>query len=497
MLPVSEVRGYKAPRLFTPPLRELTEETSYGFSVISFAKHILDMPLDPWQEEAVIRLGELLPDGTPRFRTVLILVARQNGKTHLVKVLTLWWMFWAKVGTVLGLANKRNYAKDIWQEVCEIAQANGTLSQMLPEKAIFSGMGQESLVTVKGCKYIFSAANRNAGRSKTINRLIIDEIREHRNRDAWNASIYAGNAVPDFQAVCISNQGDDTGIVLDELRSQALGYIETGEGDPRLGLLEWSSPDGSDPEDLEALAMSNPNLGYRIQPDALLGAAKRAKAAGGREMGDFRTEVMCMRVRLLDPAVDPDRWIDCGTGDPLDLADHRDKTVLCLDVSLSGDHAMLVACAVVDGVAHLEVAETWSGYGCTQLVREQLPDIVARIQPRQVGWYPTGPAGAITADLAASKARGWPPRGTELVEVRGELVAVCMGFAEQVRTLALRHPRDPVLDAHVASSQKLYRGDAYCFRRMGVDPCNGAYSAAGALHLARMLPAPRQPAIFL
>lgn len=497
MLPVSEVRGYKAPRLFTPPLRELTEETSYGFSVISFAKHILDMPLDPWQEEAVIRLGELLPDGTPRFRTVLILVARQNGKTHLVKVLTLWWMFWAKVGTVLGLANKRNYAKDIWQEVCEIAQANGTLSQMLPEKAIFSGMGQESLVTVKGCKYIFSAANRNAGRSKTINRLIIDEIREHRNRDAWNASIYAGNAVPDFQAVCISNQGDDTGIVLDELRSQALSFIETGEGDPRLGLLEWSSPDGSDPEDLEALAMSNPNLGYRIQPDALLGAAKRAKAAGGREMGDFRTEVMCMRVRLLDPAVDPDRWIDCGTGDPLDLADHRDKTVLCLDVSLSGDHAMLVACAVVDGVAHLEVAGTWSGYGCTQLVREQLPDIVAGIAPRQVGWFPAGPAAALTADMTASKTRNWPPRGTELVEVRGELVAVCMGLSEQVRTVGLRHPRDPILDSHIAGAQKLYRGDAYAFRRMGVDPCNGAYAAAGALHLARMLPAPRQPAIFL
>lgn len=493
-LPISEACGCKSPRLFTPPLRDLTPETSYGFSVISFAKHILEMPLDPWQEEAIIRAGEMLPDGRPRFRTILILVARQNGKTHLIKVLTLWWLFWSKVGNVLGLANKRNYAKDIWQEVCDIAQANDTLNVMLPEKAVFSGMGQELLTTLHGSKYFFSAANRNAGRSKTINRLIIDELREHRNRDAWNAATFAGNAVQDFQAVVITNQGDAQGVVLDDLRQAALSYIETGEGDPRLGLLEWSSPDGSDPEDINALAMANPNMGIRVDRDALLGAAKRAKAAGGREMGDFRTEVMCMRVRLLDPAIEPDSWQLCATGSPLDLAQHRDQVVLCLDVSLDGSHATLMAAAVVDGVVHVEVAAAWDGFGCTAAVRRQLPDLVERIKPRQIGWFPNGPSASLTADLTASKPRGWPPRGTELVEVRGEVTAVCMGLAEQVRVGGLHHPDDPLLNNHVAAAQKLYRGDAFAFRRQGVEPIDGAYALAGAVHLARMLPPPKPPA---
>ncbi|MGK4593915.1 hypothetical protein [Amycolatopsis sp. w19] len=48
---------------------------SYGFDVIWFAGHVLKAPLDPWEQVAVIRLGELLPDNaTPRFRTVLIIV---------------------------------------------------------------------------------------------------------------------------------------------------------------------------------------------------------------------------------------------------------------------------------------------------------------------------------------------------------------------------------------------------------------------------------------
>src|ERR1700742_2146374 len=79
--------GSITPRLWTRPLRRLTPQTSYGFRVIWFAAVVLGQPLDPWQQWLVIHLGELLPDGRPRFRRVLVLVARQNGKTHLCKVL--------------------------------------------------------------------------------------------------------------------------------------------------------------------------------------------------------------------------------------------------------------------------------------------------------------------------------------------------------------------------------------------------------------------------
>lgn len=492
-----EILGVQTPRLFTPPLVDLTPATSYGFDVINFARDILELPLDPWQREAAMRLGELLPDGRPRFRTVLILVARQNGKTLLAQVLILYWLFKAKTKTVLGLANTLAYAKRIWSDVVAIAQDNQILNVQLADKPVRLAIGEECLTTLYKTEYRIAAANRNAGRSLTVHRLIVDELREHRTREAWDAATNAGNAVRDFQAVCISNQGDDTGVVLDALRATALQYIETGEGDSRLGLFEWSAPDGADPCDLSALAQANPNLTHRIDPDALMGAAMRAKAAGGKELAGFRTEVLCQRVRLLDPAIDPDCWERCGTDLPLDLALHRDRVVLCLDVSLNGDHATLIAAAVIDGLVHVEVAAAWSGFGCTQLVRRELPELVERIGARQLGWLPNGPTASLTADLTASRSRGWPPRGTELVEVRGEVTAVCMGLAEQVTTIALRHPDDPVLNAHVAAAQKLYRGgDSYTFRRQS-DPIDGTYALAGAVHLARTLPPPRPKLVVL
>ncbi|MBB4682954.1 hypothetical protein [Amycolatopsis jiangsuensis] len=58
-------------------IKVLAGETSYGFDVEEFARDTLRRPLDPWQRWAAIHGGELLPDGRPRFR-ILLLIARQN-----------------------------------------------------------------------------------------------------------------------------------------------------------------------------------------------------------------------------------------------------------------------------------------------------------------------------------------------------------------------------------------------------------------------------------
>src|SRR5690349_15886926 len=96
------VLGSTVPRLWTPPMRELTPETSFGFDVVDFARDVVGRPLDPWQEWVVIHAGELLEDGRPRFRKVLVLVSRQNGKTELGVMLTLFWLFVERVPLVLG-----------------------------------------------------------------------------------------------------------------------------------------------------------------------------------------------------------------------------------------------------------------------------------------------------------------------------------------------------------------------------------------------------------
>lgn len=493
----SGIFGSVTPRIWTPPLVELTPETSFGFDVIEFAEDI-GMPLDPWEQWAVIHLGEMLPDGRPRFRIVLILVARQNGKTYLAKVLSLYWMFIEQVPLVLGTSTNRDYAKGVWQELCEFVTDHPMLSAELGPKPVWSAAGSEMLVTAAGSKYKIAATNRRAGRSLTVHRLMLDELREHAHWNAWNAATNAMNAVRDGQAIAISNQGDDTSVVLDSLHGAAQEFIETGRGDPRLGLLEWSAPRGADPTDMAALAAANPNLGYRIDPDALIGAGLRAKAAGGEELAGFRTEVMCQRVHLLDPAVDPDAWEARGTDRPVNLADHRKRLALCVDVALDGSHATLAAAAVLDDKrVHLEVVEAWDGFGCTKALRADLPGLVARLKPRVIGWFPAGPAAAIAADMADRGHRGWPPRRVAIEEIKGDVAPVCMGFADAVAAGDVVHPDDEMLNQHVGAAQRLWRGDVWVFGRKGASPIDGAYAAAGAVHLARTLPPPRPDLVAL
>jgi phage terminase large subunit-like protein len=498
----SDALGRTLPRLFTPPLVTgeqggcpcgcaLTPETSYGFDLIDFARDVCLTPFDPYQEFLSIHVGELLEDGRPRFRHVLILIARQNGKTLWAKVLTLYWLFIERVPLVLGTSTDREYARRTWQQVVEVAQDNEWLRRDVGRDSVRLRVGGETLKTLHDAEYTFAANNGRAGRSMTLHRWLCDELREHHNRDAWDSATNAMNAVYDGQVVCISNQGDDTSVVLDSLRTPAIEFIETGEGDPRLGLFEWSCPPGSEPDDVEALAYANPNMGIRghgPDPTALVGAGRRAKRAGGEELAGFKTEVMCMRVDLLDPAIEPELWAASATDAPVDLAEHREKVALALDVSLDGSHASLVAAALIDGRVHVDVVKAWSGYGCTAELRRDLPDLVRRIRPRALGWFPNGPAAVLTADMQANKPANWPPRRVALEAIGTDAMPACMSVAELVKVGEVVHSDDPMLNAHVRSAQKLRRGDGWVFTRRNAGPVDGAYALAGAVHLARTLP---------
>jgi hypothetical protein len=477
----------------------LTPATSYGFDVIDFARDVLAMPLDPWQELAAIHAGELLPDGRPRFRVLLILVARQNGKTLLAKVLILYWMFLERLPLTMITSSDRSYAKRAWLSVVKMAQTNAWLAAELAKGTPRLTISEESLETTGGAELVFAANNGNAGRSTTLHRWLCDELREHRSRDCWDAASNAQNAVHTAQTICVTNQGDDEAIVLEGLRTAAIEFIETGVGDARTGILEWSAPDGADVDNVAALAQANPNLGrpgHGPDVDALRGAAQRAKRAGGEELTGFRTEVLCQKVKLLDPAIDPDLW-DQASGDVPNLADHRQRVALCVDIAMAADHATLVAAAEIDGKVYLDVQKAWSGPDCVKQLRADLPGIVAQIRPRVVGWLPSGPAAVLAADMQENRPAGWPPRRVAIQAITADAPAVCMALSALVRTGEVVHAGDPLLNLHTANAQKLRMGDRWVFGRRGTGPVDAAYAAAGAVHLARTLPPGPAPLVAL
>ena len=225
----------------------------------------------------------------------------------------------------------------------------------------------------------------------------------------------------------------------------------------------------------------------------------------------FRTELLCQSVDALDPALDPHGWAAC-TDSGLDIAPIAQRAVMCLDVSPDGEHVSLITAAVRDdGKVAITEAGSWNS---TDAARKALAEMLPKIKPRALGWYPSGPAavlgtelGKLNADVRDPITRQWGPIGRMtvdrksfrewapgLVEVRGDDVkAACQTFADLIKARKIVHKGTTLLNDHATGAKRLDQGDGWRFVRRGAGHVDAMYAAAGAVHLARTIPAYAPP----
>src|SRR5690606_14406289 len=77
-------------------------------------------------------------------------------------------------------------------------------------------------------RYKVKAANRRAGRGLSGNLVLLDELREHQNWQAWGAITKTTLARAEAMILALSNAGDVTSVVLAYLRRTAHRVL----GDP-------------------------------------------------------------------------------------------------------------------------------------------------------------------------------------------------------------------------------------------------------------------------
>jgi hypothetical protein len=467
--------GREQPRVFTPPLRPLTPETSLGFDVIFFTENILRQPLMPWQKWLLIHAMELRLDGKFRFRTVVIIVARQNGKTHVMRPRALWQMYLRR-SKILGAAQNLMMSVDTWKSALQMIQDNPIARSEYKRHSTMPG-GQEFELK-NGSLYKVVAGNSKAPRGKYgIDLLLFDELREQKDYEAWNALEATTSAAENPQTFCMSNAGTAESVVLNAFQDRAHIAIQNGDTeDTSVGFFEWSAPAGVELTDPDAWEMANPALGYTIDERVLAGALDTSTPDG------FRTERLCIRVTSLVGAIDMSAWSDCFDGQG-NMNSVKGRLAACLDVSLTNHHASLVVAGTLpDGRVRIETVAAWYGPHCTDEVRATLPGLLARIKPKAFGWFPNGPAASIAADLNMQR---------NVIPIKpNEITQACMGFAEQVSARRLLHNGDSMLAMHARNAEKrmtpegAWRFDRRLDSETEVD-IDGVYAAAGAVHLAR------------
>lgn len=349
------MKGVTQARLYTPPLRQLTPETSLGFMCIDYAKTVLKTNLYPWQEWALIHILEIIGDlngeWSFRFRTVLIEVSRQNGKTVLSKVIASFFLNVLQVECVFGSSLSLDKAEEVWEAVIADQEENEELAKEI--ERVSRTNGSKKLVLTGGRSYKVGAPTRRAGRGDSNDLVMLDEIREHRDWDTWAAASGSTVAKPNAMIICFSNAGDPDSVVLRQIRSTCLGTNADFGGDvdtDTTGLFEWSAPDGAATDDMEALAQANPALGYgRLTERALI--SNRAT----QPENQFRSECMCQQVETILPQPFPDgSWENC-----LDVESSiAPESDLYFGIDLSNDRrwTSIGVCGLrEDGEWHIEV----------------------------------------------------------------------------------------------------------------------------------------------
>ena len=470
--------GVEEPRIFTPPLRELTPDTSLGFECCEFAEGILGMELLPWQRWFLIHALELvdpdrLPEGASpgdfRFRTVTLLVGRQSGKTSVAQALTLWRLLVDDARLVLTTAQNLDVANATVQAVDDILQGNPDLAHYW-ESAPRAG-GKFGLKLSNGAQMKAVTSDRNAARSMSADLVFIDEIREHHKWDAWNAIEATKSTRSRGMILATTNAGDDRSIVLHSLRNAGLADIEQGNVDTRSALFEYSVPDGADHLDESLWPMALPGLGVTSIISDIRDAARRP----GNEAG-FRTEYLCQFVNQIE--VGPfgeDGWLDCLDAESQAAADS--PIGLAVDVSNDRSFATLAIAGLRDdGLTHVEVIAHRAG---TEWIAGVVRDNIERIGAEGVALQGRGSAASTLREALESE-------GVTVVPCeKGELPAAMGRFYDLVVGGGLRHRGQGILDKAAETAAIKPLGDTWAWDRknspVDVSPLCAATFAVWAL----------------
>ncbi len=538
------VFGCQTPRIFTPPKRELTPETSLGFEVLEFWDWMRDrleeldanrspdddveyLDLLPraldWQRFLLIHALELLdqPGCVFRFRTVLLLVARQNGKSVVLTALILWRMFQDHARMVLETHASNEHARLAWEEAVAIAEAIPELADDIAK--VQEGKNSELLMLDKGERFKIATANRRGGRGYRGDLVIFDELREHQDWRAWSATSKTTMARRRAQIWGVSNAGDLSSVVLRHLRKVAIANI-TGDaldGVPEelaqdldldsIGLFEWSAGtvDGREDGtprgvwDREGWAQANPSMGYTELDERAIAAA----AMSDPEF-EFRTEVLCQFVNMAGSGPFPTgAWagIFDSKAERAERGVRRDPSrPACYGVDMSHDRSMVyVALAFWDTENRMRVEIVARSYGPDWVIpwlkskdRKVKPDHVAmqrRGAPISSMWKAFEDAGLAPYAWGESELAGWHGLFFDLVK-SGVLDEAAKDETPEQRRARVRltHGEQPPLDIAATTALIKALGDGWVVDRKAspFDPAP-LIAAIAAVGLLLSNPAPK------
>lgn len=380
--------------------------------------------------------GELLEDGRPAYRDIIISVPRQNGKTTLV----LAWeldraLSWGRRQRIIYSAQTGRDAREKLLED-QVPILEGSSFKAAIQKVDRTN-GGEAVLFKGGSRISVVASSESAGHGKTIGLGVVDEAFDDVDNRREQALTPAMRTVRDAQLIVCSTMGTDKSLYLNRKIDAGRAFALEDKDDARTAYFEWSAPEDADIADPAVWAACTPALGFTVDLDTI-----RAELEQNRETpGEFKRFALNQRTAS-DERVIPEAIWNAALGDA-----NPQNGVLAVDCSHERDWASI---GRADRNGHVTLLEHRPG---TAWVAARVAELGKTI------WLdPSGPAGAFTSELERA--------GVKVEHCAGrDMLAACGFFYDGVADQKLLISKNADLDAAVAAVARRVSGDAWLWSR--------------------------------
>lgn len=285
-----------------------------------------------WQRVAGRYLTAVGPEDKWLYRRFAAIVARQNGKTEIIKPRVL--LGFKRGRKMLHIAQDRaRPRKSTFVPLVEFFAKQRNM-EAYDIRKIREANGQEEIICFNGASYSIAAPTSGGARGDAVDDIFADEVREFEDFTVDGIIRPTITARPNPQVAYFSNAGHAGSVILNDLRAR--------QGDRNLAYLEWSAAPERDRMDEAGWAEANPALGTTIDIETLRDFAETMDPA------IFETEHLCRWVTTTRPVIAADgKWANCrGTN-----LDSPLRAVLGIKIDPQGRRASAIAAwQMLDGL---------------------------------------------------------------------------------------------------------------------------------------------------
>ena len=440
-----------------------------------------------WQKEAALVAGEYDPaTGRPRFRTVGISVARQNGKTTLV-LARIARQLLPKRQTVAYTAQDRSLARTKWLEHVELLMDTPFASRI---ERVDRQQNREVMVLHNGSRYLpVTPTTKKAGRSLSIDLAIIDEAYSHSDMGVVKAMNPTLITRPQAQLWLLSNAGDaDSGLWW---HYTELGRRVCSDPNSTLCWIEYA-PDGdhftADVHDVANWRKANPSMGEDGGVDEI---ALRA-ASVENDIATFRKEHLNLWVDKSTAAgLDSAVWDNCRN----DLLVPGERIAFGLDFDSERTSGALVSAGMVlaaDGlpITPIEVIDVSNDF--QSLVQQAAAH--ANAYNGTIVIQSGSPAASEIPTLEKLTTYGRKDQNRVKVIAQPEMARAVGSFYDAATARRLSHRNDQRLNLAVAAASRRQIGDIFVWERRVAESIAPLTAATLARWGAMIAPPVKPPA---